>query len=150
MSKTTRWCRMILCIVATALCTTSCQKTADQTDTDTAPESAEAPGNRSPAAATGARSATPVPPPQRQRIRGPGELYAFLVGVRQYDRDELTSLRFSENDIGDLAEALRTSGYPDENIVLMTQKVGAYQAHMAPFAENFRRQFGVMLGRLQP
>ncbi len=50
-----------------------------------------------------------------------GERYAFLVGVREYEPTELTSLEYTEKDVTDLAAALKQAGYPAENIVLMTK-----------------------------
>src|SRR4051794_32665498 len=67
-----------------------------------------------------------------------GQRYALLVGVRQYDRSQLTSLNFTENDVAALAELLRNAGY--KRVVLMTQKRGADEARYLPTAANIRRE----------
>jgi hypothetical protein len=41
----------------------------------------------------------------------PGEKYALLVGVREYDPNELRSLPYSEPDVVELAQVLRDGGY---------------------------------------
>lgn len=74
-----------------------------------------------------------------------GEQYALLVAVRQYDKAELTSLQFTENDITALADVLRDNGYPEENIVLMTQARGAEEARYAPFAKNIKKELELLL-----
>ena len=53
----------------------------------------------------------------------PGNKYAVLVGVRQYDNNELHDLNYAEADVEALAEVLSQSGY--KRVVLMTQTVGA-------------------------
>ena len=74
-----------------------------------------------------------------------GERYAFLVGVRQYDRAELTSLQFAENDIADLAAVLGRAGYDSKNVVVMTQKRGASEPRFAPTCENIKREMLLVL-----
>lgn len=41
----------------------------------------------------------------------PGRKFALLVGVNQYKHPDLTKLRFSENDVTDLAKVLQDGGY---------------------------------------
>jgi uncharacterized caspase-like protein len=72
-----------------------------------------------------------------------GQRYALLVGVRQYDKAQLTSLRYTENDVTDLAEVLRKAGY--RRVVLLTQKRGADQARYLPTAANVRRELKGLL-----
>jgi hypothetical protein len=74
-----------------------------------------------------------------------GEQYALLVAVQQYDKAELTSLQFTENDITALADVLRDNGYSEENIVLMTQTRGAQEARYAPFARNIKKELELLL-----
>jgi formylglycine-generating enzyme required for sulfatase activity len=81
---------------------------------------------------------------------GQGERYAFLVGVREYDPAELTSLRFTENDVTDLARTLKTVGYKEDNILLMTQTVGATKIRMLPTSINIRKQLSLLIRELQP
>ena len=40
-----------------------------------------------------------------------GEKYALLVGVRQYDPNELRSLPYAEPDVEELGALLRDAGY---------------------------------------
>jgi formylglycine-generating enzyme required for sulfatase activity len=77
-----------------------------------------------------------------------GERYAFLVGVRQYNKAELTSLQFTENDISQLADILVQSGYAPENVVVMTQARGALDARFAPFARNIVDELSLLIGEL--
>jgi tetratricopeptide (TPR) repeat protein len=72
-----------------------------------------------------------------------GGRYALLVGVRQYDRAELTPLDFPENDVTVLAELLRSAGY--RRVVLMTQTRGAFEARYLPTADNIRREMKGLL-----
>jgi hypothetical protein len=78
-----------------------------------------------------------------------GDKYAFLVAVRQYNKAELTSLEFTENDISRLAEVLRSSGYDEQNLVLMTQEVGAKDARFAPFSRNIVDELDLLLDELR-
>ena len=55
----------------------------------------------------------------------PGEKFALLVGVRKYDPNELRSLPYSEADVTELAQVLKSGGYKPGNVVLMTQTAGA-------------------------
>ncbi len=78
------------------------------------------------------------------------ERYAFLVAVRQYDKTELTSLQFTENDIDELARRLKAGGYDQRNIVVMTQTLGATQTRFLPLAANIRRELALLMRELQP
>src|SRR5580700_888 len=46
-----------------------------------------------------------------------GHKYALLVGVKNYDKDQLRSLRFTEADVNGLAEVLKDADY--KRVVLM-------------------------------
>jgi tetratricopeptide (TPR) repeat protein len=72
-----------------------------------------------------------------------GERYALLVGVKQYDRSELTPLSFTENDVTVLAELLKVGGY--KRVVLLTQTRGAFEARYLPTAANIRRELKGLL-----
>ncbi len=74
-----------------------------------------------------------------------GERYAFLVGVRQYDKTQLNALQYTENDVTRLAAVLRQGGYNPANIVLMTQTVGADETRLLPIAKNIRKELGLLL-----
>jgi hypothetical protein len=78
-----------------------------------------------------------------------GDRYAFLVAVREYDKNELTSLQFTENDIARLAETLKMSGYASDHIVLMTQAVGAQKFRYLPLAENIRTELSLLVRELK-
>ena len=83
-------------------------------------------------------------------VVGQGDLYAFLVAVRQYDPAELTSLQFTENDVTELAETLKTVGYEEGNILLMTQTVGATRTRMLPTRQNIQEQLSLLIRELKP
>src|SRR4051794_13279142 len=66
-------------------------------------------------------AALAVLPALAQRGSRPGEKYALLIAVRQYEPSELRSLKYTEADVEALTEILLMSGYPKENIRVMTQ-----------------------------
>ena len=74
--------------------------------------------------------------------------YAFLVGVKEYDKTQLTSLSYTEADVTALAAALTTAGYDDANIVLMTQTLGASSVRQLPTSERIRKELDLLLGEL--
>jgi formylglycine-generating enzyme required for sulfatase activity len=80
-----------------------------------------------------------------QRRAREGEKYALLVGVREYDPNELRSLPYSEDDVTELAEVLRASGYKPGNVVLMTQTVGARRPRFLPLAGQVRKELRLLL-----
>ena len=65
-----------------------------------------------------------------------GRKYAILVGVREYDRNQLKDLPFAENDVAELAEILKQSGF--RRVELLTQAEGAKDAHALPLAKTIR------------
>src|SRR5689334_5220328 len=69
-----------------------------------------------------------------------GEKYALLVGVRQYDKNELRSLPYSESDVLEMARVLKDAGYRSENIIVMTQTVGAEESRFLPLGANIRKE----------
>jgi hypothetical protein len=77
-----------------------------------------------------------------------GDRYAFLVGVREYDPEELTSLRYTDNDITQLASVLAGSGYKRQNVTLMTQAVGSARTRYLPLAANIRKELVLVLNEL--
>lgn len=79
------------------------------------------------------------------------EQYVFLVGVRDYSlQGELTSLKYTEDDVHTLASTLLKAGVPQENIVLLSQKMAAKQARLMPTAAQIRREFDLLLSELGP
>ncbi|WP_197454779.1 SUMF1/EgtB/PvdO family nonheme iron enzyme [Stieleria varia] len=80
-----------------------------------------------------------------------GEQYAFLVGVRDYSlHNELTALKYTEDDVHTLAGTLYRSGVPQDNIVLMTQRMSLGKARLSPRSDQIRREFQLLLSELGP
>ncbi len=75
--------------------------------------------------------------------------YAFLVAVQDYG-NELTQLRYTENDVNALADALKALGYPEENITRLTQGVGAKKLRYLPLGANIRKELALLLKGLAP
>ena len=64
----------------------------------------------------------------------PPRYYALLVGVRQYDPNELRSLPYAEPDVEELSQLLTEQGF--RRVVLMTQTVGAKQFRLLPTSRD--------------
>jgi len=73
-----------------------------------------------------------------------GDHYALLVGVRQYDPTQLTTLRYTENDVNQLSQVLTGTGYASENLVLMTQSIGARNYQLLPTSRQIRKQLKLL------
>jgi formylglycine-generating enzyme required for sulfatase activity len=80
--------------------------------------------------------------------RSLGEKYALLVGVHEYDPNELRSLPYTEPDVVELAQVLRDAGY--QRVVLMTQAEGAQHARFLPLAKNIRAELKGLLEDRDP
>lgn len=65
-----------------------------------------------------------------------GRRYAILVGVKEYDQNQLKNLPFAENDVAELAEILKQSGF--RRVELLTQAEGAKDARALPLAKTIR------------
>ena len=76
--------------------------------------------------------------------------YALLVGVKQYDNKTFSSLKFSEDDVTELALQLQNVGFHKDNIVLMTQSAGAAKIDLLPTQERIKVQFEGLLKHLEP
>lgn len=74
-----------------------------------------------------------------------GNRYALLVGVSQYDPTELNNLTYPDDDVTALAKVLEQAGYLKENIMLMTQSVGAKNARALPLAANIQTELELLL-----
>lgn len=74
-----------------------------------------------------------------------GNRYALLVGIKQYDPTELTNLQYAEDDVTSLAKLLEEAGYRQENIMLMTQAVGAKSSRSLPLAANIQKELELLL-----
>lgn len=72
-----------------------------------------------------------------------GRKYAVLIGVRNYDRNQLRSLPYPENDVTELAELLRQSGF--RRVELITQTEGAAKSRALPLAKTIRETLTGML-----
>src|SRR4051794_27073917 len=73
----------------------------------------------------------------------PGAKYALLVGVRQYDPNELRSLPYAEPDVVELAQVLKDAGY--HQVVTLSQAAGATNFRLLPTAANIRTTLKGML-----
>lgn len=75
-----------------------------------------------------------------------GEKYALLVAVRKYSKSsELRELHYTERDMEELAQVLRTGGYRPENVVLLTQTAGAEDSRLLPTADHIRKELKALL-----
>ena len=86
--------------------------------------------------------------PAQQPAEPKGKKYALLIGVQDYDVNELHSLNFAEADVSSLAETLRLGGYEPGNIVLLTQTVGAKKARFLPAAGHIKKELDLLLADL--
>ena len=71
--------------------------------------------------------------------------YALLVGVREYPRNQLHTLKYTENDIEQFAKVLEQSGFEREKIYLMTQTLGARSTRFLPLAKNIMKELDLLL-----
>src|SRR5438128_2658580 len=82
---------------------------------------------------------------QEPKFAVKGKKCALLVGVKQYKKGELTNLKYTENDVTDLAKLLEDAGY---KVVLMTQtNAAASDLDLMPTGENIRRELMTLLKR---
>lgn len=79
-----------------------------------------------------------------------GERYAFLVGVQTYVRPELRPLRFSDNDIGTLAQLLQERGYRSGNLLTLSQTRATRDVRFTPFRENIFTELRLFARLMQP
>jgi enterochelin esterase family protein len=88
--------------------------------------------------------------PAREYAQQPpaGKKVALLVGVRKYKKEELSDLKFTENDVNDLAALLRQNGY--RRVVVLTQKNGANNPDLLPTGDNIREYLQTTLKNCQP
>ena len=71
--------------------------------------------------------------------------FAFLVGVKQYDKNELTDLKYTERDVNSLANVLYQQGFPAKNVVLLSQAKTVENRRWFPSAKNIRNEFDLLL-----
>ena len=78
-----------------------------------------------------------------------GRKYALLIGCQNYyNRKELNPLRFAHNDVRGFADALRQSGFPEENIFLMLDSKEGVEPQMWPEARKIRDKYVAYLTRM--
>jgi formylglycine-generating enzyme required for sulfatase activity len=74
-----------------------------------------------------------------------GSKHALLVGVRDYDHDKLPNLRFTENDVEELARVLSSGGF--SSIRVLNTSRGVKGKTDAPTAANIRAALKDLLAR---
>src|SRR5262245_59434417 len=67
-----------------------------------------------------------------------GKKYALLVGVKSYEHQKLRDLKYTENDVEELAKLLKKDGY--DEVVLLTSTRGADSEKARPTAANIRKE----------
>src|SRR4051794_20506424 len=86
------------------------------------------------------------------QVTRPGSLqggkYALLVGVREYDPNELRELPYAEPDVEELAQVFRDDGY--RRVVLMTQTAGAKTARFLPDSTRIPKELDGIIADRQP
>jgi formylglycine-generating enzyme required for sulfatase activity len=67
--------------------------------------------------------------------------YALLVGVTEYDHSDLPNLKYTENDVDELAKVLTDQkGAAFDEVIILTTKRGAKDDGAKPTAANLRKQ----------
>jgi hypothetical protein len=84
-------------------------------------------------------------PPSRGEA-APGKRYALLVGVREYRHAKLPDLKYTENDIEELAALLRQPGAGFRDPVVLTSSRAASRPAALPTAANIRAELKRILG----
>src|SRR5476649_2643439 len=81
-----------------------------------------------------------------------GRKVALLVGVQDYSDTGLANLKYCENDVTALAAVLKTQGYKDDDIILLTDTSAAVKKKLkySPTAENVRRELKGLVEDLRP
>jgi hypothetical protein len=75
-----------------------------------------------------------------------GERYALLIGVVNYDKPSgLRPLKYTGNDVVELAKVLQQNGYRPENILLMTDVPGVAKPDMLPESRKIAKRLGSLL-----
>jgi uncharacterized caspase-like protein len=73
-----------------------------------------------------------------------GKKYALLVGVKDYRHSDLAPLSYTENDVEELAKALK--GFTE--VVVLTTSAGEKKPELAPTAKNIRTQLRRLLEKV--
>jgi hypothetical protein len=70
--------------------------------------------------------------------RAEGRKFALLVGVRSYDHAKLPDLKYTENDVEDLATLLERRGAGFNRVVVLSTQRGKKRPTLQPNAANIR------------
>jgi TPR repeat protein len=70
--------------------------------------------------------------------------YALLVGVKDYEHQKLLPLKYTENDVTELAAVLRAADY---EVVLLTSSAGKKDANAKPTRANIDKQLKEVLAK---
>jgi tetratricopeptide (TPR) repeat protein len=76
-----------------------------------------------------------------------GKKYALLVGVRAYEHNKLKDLKYTENDVEELAVLLRGKAAGFDGVRVLTTSRGQANAADRPTAANIRRAVARLLDR---
>jgi formylglycine-generating enzyme required for sulfatase activity len=76
-----------------------------------------------------------------------GKKYAFLVGVKSYDHAKLADLKYTENDIAELAEVLSAKSAGFTSVRVLTTTRGKKKAADKPTAKNIRAGLKALLDK---
>lgn len=98
--------------------------------------------SQSPDAPTFTTSTAPEIEPQPRR-------FALLIGVSTYQNPEFVDLPGAGPDIDGLALALEQNGFPTENVICLTNRIGARDPRRLPTATNIRKQLQRLSAELQ-
>jgi hypothetical protein len=91
-----------------------------------------------------------TPPPAQPPALVTGDRYALLVGVKTYIPTELKSLKYTENDVTDLAAALKAGGYRPDNVRLLTKAAADTDPSALPLAQNIRSELARLVRDARP
>jgi len=78
--------------------------------------------------------------------QGMGKKYALLVGINEYQHQNLPALRFAENDAAQLASLLEKHKY---QVTLLCNSTGAKDENLRPKKENIEKHLKKILGRCE-
>src|SRR5262249_42008600 len=77
-----------------------------------------------------------------------GKKYALLVGVKEYRHSRFPDLKYTENDVEELARLLARANAGFAEVVLLTTARGKARADAAPTAKNIRAHLKRLLEKL--
>src|SRR5262245_3456137 len=71
-----------------------------------------------------------------------GRKLAFLVGVKEYDHEELSALDYPERDVDEFATVLKDADY---EVTVLTTGAGSRDADARPTIANINRKLKALL-----